>query len=329
MRYPQIASAFYNTPWFLTREKMAEIDMFVRQGLDGARVELSGERLESWRAAQSQAQSRAERTSSSIAVIPIRGVLMQRPDVFDELFGASSILRLTKTFRGALAEPEVKTILFDVDSPGGSVFGIEEFSAEIFAARGRKRMVAVSNSQMASAAYYLASAADEVVASPSSDSGSIGIISLHLDFSKATELEGVKPTWITYGQFKAEGNQLEPLGEEAQAFWQQRVDEYGEMFVKAVARNRGITPKEVRENYGQGRSFGAKEAKQRGMADRVASFDETLERLRTGGPSGSVRSVAMALERERVNIAAVAAGVRLPHVERELQRERLAIDRLS
>lgn len=302
MRYPHIASAFYNTPWFLTREKMTEVDAFLRQRLCGVRVKVSSEQLEGWRAAQQQAQARAQRAPGAIAVIPMYGVLMPRADAFDEMSGVTSVQNLARAFRAALAEPEVKTILFDVDSPGGSVFGIEEFSAEIFAARGRKRMVAVSNSQMASAAYYLASAVDEVVASPSSDTGSIGVISLHLDFSKAAELEGVKPTWITYGQFKAEGNELEPLGEEARAFWQQRVDEYGEMFVKAIARNRGITPKEVRENYGQGRSFGAKEAKQRGMVDRVASFDETLDRL------GAARTAA---------------------IRAELGRERLAIERAS
>jgi len=302
MRYPHIASAFYNTPWFLTREKMTEVDAFLRQRLCGVRVKVSSEQLEGWRAAREQAQARAQRAPGAIAVIPMYGVLMPRADAFDEMSGVTSVQNLARAFRAALAEPEVKTILFDVDSPGGSVFGIEEFSAEIFAARGRKRMVAVSNSQMASAAYYLASAVDEVVASPSSDTGSIGVISLHLDFSKAAELEGVKPTWITYGQFKAEGNELEPLGEEARAFWQQRVDEYGEMFVKAIARNRGITPKEVRENYGQGRSFGAKEAKQRGMVDRVASFDETLDRL------GAARTAA---------------------IRAELGRERLAIERAS
>jgi ClpP class serine protease len=119
--------------------------------------------------------------------------------------------------------------------------------------------------------------------------GSVGVVSLHLDFSKQAEMEGVKPTWITYGRYKVEGNELEPLGEEARAFLQHRVDEYGEMFVKAVARNRGVNAKEVRENFGQGRMFGAKEAKERGLVDRIATLDETLERLGV-----NVRGAAMA-----------------------------------
>ena len=301
MNYPHVARAFYNTPWFLTREKMAEIHAFLApRVLSGARAEISPAQIEYWQAAQAAAQARAQRAPGAIAVIPIFGVLLPRADQFDQMSGATSVQALTGSFRAALANPDVKTIVFDVDSPGGSVAGIEEFAAEIFAARGQKKMVAVSDTSMASAAYYLASAADEVVASPSSDTGSIGVISLHLDFSKAAEMAGVKPTWITYGAYKAEGNDLQPLTEEAQAFWQQRVNDYGEMFVKAVARNRGVSAKDVRANFGQGRSFGAVEAKQRGLADRIASFDETMARLQAAQRDRN----QTALRKERLAIAA-------------------------
>ena len=109
MNHSQVFSAFYNAPWFLTREKMTEIDAFLRQRLGGGGIELTGERLESRRAGQDQ--PRAQRAASAIAVIPIQGVLLQRPGFFDELFGASSIARLTKLFRAALADPSDLLVL--------------------------------------------------------------------------------------------------------------------------------------------------------------------------------------------------------------------------
>lgn len=303
MKYVRIANSFYGAPWFLTPEKMTEIHAFLAPRiLAGSGIEISDEQVEKWQTAQAEAQARARRASGgATAVIPMYGVIMPRADAFDEMSGATSIQSMQKAFRSALADPQVTSILFDVDSPGGSVAGVDEFASEIFAARGKKKMAAISNTQMASAAYYLASAADEVIASPSADTGSIGVVSLHLDFSKAAEMEGVKPTFLTYGQYKAEGNQFEPLSGPAREFWQQRVDQYGEMFVKAAARNRGTSQKDVRENYGQGRSFGSAEAKQRGMVDRIESFDETIARL------GAARrqSAKQQLEKERLRIAGI------------------------
>ena len=297
-----IANRFYNTPLFLRQEKAAEIDAFLRQRVRGARSEVSDAQLSQWQSARGAAQGRAQRASGgAVAVIPVYGVLMPRADSLDEMSGATSLQSLQKAFRGALADAQVKTILLDVDSPGGSVAGVDELSSEIFAARGSKKIVAIADYQMASAAYYIASAASEVIASPSSDTGSIGVISLHLDLSKAAEMEGVKPTFITYGQYKAEGNQLEPLSDPARQFWQQRVNEYGDMFVKAVARNRGTTTRDVKDNFGQGRSFGAREAKARGLVDSIASFDDTVASLQKNGTT-----IAGGLRAERERLARLA-----------------------
>ncbi|MGY0779836.1 S49 family peptidase [Azospirillum argentinense] len=100
---------------------------------------------------------------------------------------------------------------------------------------------------------------------------------------------------VKAGKFKAEGNPYEPLTEEAQAAMQARVNDYYDMFVKAVARGRGVKPADVRNGFGEGRVVGAAEAVRLGMADRVATFEDTLARMRNARPSGqSRRSLAFA-----------------------------------
>ncbi len=325
MRYAHVASAFYNTPWYLSARKMTEIDGFLRPRLAGdVRFEISDAQLADWRAQREAAQARAAQNSrGAVAVIPIFGVIMQRADMFTDASGGTPIERLAKSFRSALADPSIETIVFDVDSPGGSVLGVEEFSKEIFQARRQKKILAISNSLMASAAYYIASAAGEVVASPSSETGSIGVFALHLDFSEQIRQAGIKPTFVTYGKYKAEGNELEPLREETRDFIQQRVSEYGELFVQAVARNRGVSAATIRRDFGEGRAFGAKEAKQRGLVDRIASFDETLARL------GVSRGPAMAPAPRAAYLSAGGADPASILEQVEIDRARLGEEATS
>jgi len=123
----------------------------------------------------------------------------------------------------------------------------------------------------------------------------------HLDFSKQNEMIGVSPSYISYGEHKVEGNYDAPLSDSARAYYQAEVDKVGEMFVKAVGRNMAVTPDTVRKTFGGGHVFQAKDAVDRGMADRIASFDETLERLATTrrrSPSGRSAEV----ERRRLEL---------------------------
>ena len=105
----------------------------------------------------------------------------------------------------------------------------------------------------ASAAYWIASACDELVVTPSGSVGSIGVLAVHTDRSAANEEEGIKPTYVAYGKYKAEFNPDNPLSDEALAELQSQVDEAGETFVKAVAKQRGCSQTKVREEFGQGR----------------------------------------------------------------------------
>jgi len=132
---------------------------------------------------------------------------------------------------------------------------------------------------MASAAYWIGTAADEIVVTPSGEVGSIGVFAVHKDMSKALEMEGVKVSLISEGRYKLDGNPYEPLAEEARAGIQERVSDYYESFIQSVARNRGVKPDAVRGGFGEGRVVGARQAIELGMADRIGILEETIGRL--------------------------------------------------
>ncbi|WP_132254727.1 S49 family peptidase [Methylobacterium segetis] len=230
---------------------------------------------------------------SVIAVIGIRGVIAQHARQVDDISGpgGTSTERVSNSFRDALDDPAVKAIVFDVDSPGGNVHGVQELAAQIRAARGRKPIIAQVNSTAASAAYWLASQADEIVVTPGGEVGSIGVYGMHKDVSVAAEKQGLKVTFISAGPYKVEGNPFEPLSEEAHAYGQTLVDKTYGFFVSDVARGRGVRESVIRNGFGQGRVVLAQDAVTEGMADKVATMDETLRRVAKmkpapAGPSG-------------------------------------------
>jgi capsid assembly protease len=227
----------------------------------------------------------------SIAVIPMVGIISNRMSMIEAVSGASagaSVQRMTAQFRQALDDDGCSAILFDVDSPGGGVNGVMEFASEILSARSYKRIIAVVNGMSCSAAYWLASAASEVVCSPSSQAGSIGVFMTHYDESEALKKEGIKVTTIKAGKYKNEGTSSEPLSDGARAAFQSQVDDYYSSFVRAVAQNRRATQAAVRDGYGQGRSLLANEALRQNLVDRIGTFDDALASLgvRVSGKRG-------------------------------------------
>lgn len=283
VNYPHICRAVFNTPWAITEEKLQVIAEVLDSRLLSQDVAVVQQEI----AAANQDRSRA-RAQGAVAVLPIFGTIAPRMNLLTAASGGASIEGLTKDFRSLMADPNISAIVLDIDSPGGSVEGVDEFASEIFEARGKKKIVAQANYLAASAAYWLGSAASEFVASPSASVGSIGVFAMHTDYSEAYAKAGVKPTIISAGKYKTEGNDAQPLSDDARSFVQARVDEFYGMFVKAVARNRGESMKAVKEGYGQGRVLGAQAAKDAGMVDRVATLDETLGRL--VGRNGSLVS---------------------------------------
>lgn len=233
----------------------------------------------------------AARQAGAVAVLPMMGPISQRADLWSMLFGGTSTECFGAMFAQAVADPNVAAIVINVDSPGGTVSGVPELAAQINAARGTKPIVAVANGMAASAAYWLASQADEIVVTPSGEVGSIGVFCAHFDESGALEQAGVKPTLISAGKYKVEGNPFGPLTDEALASIQSRVDDLYAMFTSDVAKARAMPVDRVRGRaFGEGRMLGAKRSVNSGMADRVGTLSETIGRLSTPQGRRTVRT---------------------------------------
>lgn len=209
------------------------------------------------------------------ALVPVRGVALYDLDFQPYCF---STLLLAQTMAALANDPEVGTIVLDIDSPGGMVTGTAEAADAIYAAGKRKKVVALINPLAASAAYWLASQANEIVAIKSADVGSIGVFLVHTDCSKFNEMQGMKITYIYAGEHKVEGNSDEPLADGARAYFQSEVDTIYKDFLKAVARGRGKSVDDVFENFGKGRCMMAPMAKKVGMIDDFMTIDAALSR---------------------------------------------------
>jgi len=271
-KYRRVMEAVFGSVWAIQLKKFREITTFIKFANDGGiyKEEEIPERIGITPKSASNLQQ------PGVAVIPIQGVIAQRVSLMSDVSGGVSTEQISADLRNALGDDTVKSIMFDLDSPGGTVYGVEEVADEIYRARGRKPMTAAVNSLAASAAYWIASAADQIVVTPGGEVGSVGVFMEHLDMSKALESEGMDMTLISAGPYKTEGNPYEPLTDEARIFLQGQVDRYYGKFVSALARNRGVSSKRVREEFGEGRVFGAEQALEAKMVDRVSTFDQTI-----------------------------------------------------
>lgn len=286
--YAHIVSFCIEHPWAITRPMLRTIAGIVGRraaGRDLPRAEIDGLVAQRDQVAQRRMLA-TQPASSMIAIIPVFGVLVPRANMMSDISGGTSFEALTGQLREAMGNPAISTILFDVDSPGGNVAGATEFAREVLRSRAKKTIVAHANFTMASAAYWFSACATEVVASPSATVGSIGVLTIHDDLSKALEMEGIKETYIAAGKYKTEGNETEPLSPEAEAFLQRQVDIAYGRFVADVAKGRGAAVAEVREGYGQGRAISSGEALELKMIDKIETIDATLTRLMSAPDKG-------------------------------------------
>jgi signal peptide peptidase SppA len=289
MKYSHIARYVSDTPWAILPDKLTELVSVL--AFRAAGHEFTAEEIRA-RIGDSNGAAAAASKRGAVAVIPVRGVIAHRMGSMDDSSGGTSCERIAAMLDQCVADESIGTIVFDIDSPGGTVTGMAELATRIFAARDTKKIVAVANGTMASAAYNIGSQAHEIVSIPSGQVGSIGVFCAHQDLSAALEKQGIKVTLISAGKYKTEGNPFEPLSDEAKAVKQALVDAaYGE-FVKAVARGRGVTPAAVRGGYGEGRALSAADAKAAGLIDRIATLDETISRLVGRKSTGGMRADA-------------------------------------
>jgi capsid assembly protease len=258
--------------------------------------------------------------SGAIAVIPVYGTIVQRASMLGLCEGGTSTQQISKALADANAGDSVSKILLEIDSPGGSVYGVQELVAEISASK--KPVVAFANSLAASAAYWIGAAASEFHITPGGEVGSIGVWMAHQDVSKALEKEGVDVTLISAGQYKVEGNPYAPLSNDARKFLQSRINDYYGEFTRSVARGRKVSADHVRNGMGKGRVLGADQALSEKMVDGVMTFPAVISRMHrtqaTGNSRASWQRARVARDIEIAEAELVTTPSRLARAMREV-----------
>lgn len=249
--YAAALAEFEQEVWAIAPKSLnAMRDALTRGGNEVAAAPVVGARLQDPQPAR----------GTAIGVLPLVGPISHRPTAWQSIFGGTSLMKWVDQLQLLMTSSTVRGIVIDVDSPGGSVNGVEEAAQAIAEAASKKPVIAVVNTLMASAAYWLASQAGKVLMTPSAAVGSIGVYSLHLDYSRALDKAGVTPTFVYAGKNKVDGNPYQPLTDEAKKDEQRIVDFYYNAFVNGVANGRGLSESWVREHMADGRIHNVKSA---------------------------------------------------------------------
>lgn len=220
-----------------------------------------------------RAQFRPYVVRNGILHIPVKGVLLND---FPFAFGswATGYDYIWRAFQRGMDDGNVRAIALVADSPGGEVAGNFDLVDRIFAARGQKPIRAFAAESAYSAAYSIASAADQITVTRTGGVGSIGVVTMHMDVSRALEDDGVKITFIHAGKHKVDGNAFAPLPDDVKARIQSRIDGMDDLFVATVARNRGMEESAVRAT--EALTYSAQEALPARLADNVGSLDDAI-----------------------------------------------------
>jgi len=213
-----------------------------------------------------------------IAIIPIYGPISKRGSFLSMFFGGTNLVALTVAMQEARINTGVQGIVLDIDSPGGTVAGTEAFGDLIWEIAREKPIVSFANGMMASAAYWIGSAAGGgIVVENAAIVGSIGTIMTHHDWSGNDEQIGLKRTILTAGTYKAVGNDAEPLSDLSRETLQGQLDYIYTLFVNTVARNLNVEPELVLNDMADGRDFLGQQAVDVGLADETGNIDRAIE----------------------------------------------------
>ena len=305
-RYPHVAARVFDTPLLIENSKLVtilealgprlgfEVAPQTRKAMDDdGRVEYQPPENHLQGMIQTSTEFEPKReghyVGNGVAVIPVIGTLVQRSDWMTSMSGMLSYGQIERMVAAAVDDPAVREIVLEMDSPGGEVAGAFDLADRLTALRGQgKRITAVASEFAASAAYLLASTADDIVLPRTGMVGSIGVVAAHFDYSKAMEKRGVAVTFVYAGDKKVEGNPYQPLSDAAKKDWQDEIDGIYQMFVATVAKNRGITAEQVRGT--KAAMFSGAKAVDAGLANRVNTFSNELSnailRARNPGYSG-------------------------------------------
>jgi len=213
-----------------------------------------------------------------VGVIEIEGMMMDARDVLDQI----------KTFRERGA---IKAIVLRINSPGGAVGPAQEIYREIRKTVEEKIVVASLGTVAASGGYYVAAAADQIMANPGTVTGSIGVIMGYTNFQELFEKIGLTPVVIKSGEYKDIGSPVRKMSEQERELLQKFTDAVHNQFIEDVAEGRGESPDAIRK-IADGRIFSGETAKRYGLVDRLGNLEDAIEWAgRLGGIKGKITSV--------------------------------------
>jgi signal peptide peptidase SppA len=288
---PFLAQRMFNTPLAITPGK-AEVVMAAladRFGItrlfrvDGNSIDLADAAVASQVIAGDSfggprdSDRRGYEVIAGVAVIPVQGTLVQKLGTLRPFSGMTGYDGIRANLSMALEDDAVRAIVFDIDSPGGEVAGLFDLVDAMYDSRGTKQIDAILSESAYSAGYAIASACDKIYVPRTGGTGSVGVICMHVDFSKALTAAGIAVTMIHYGDRKADGHSEIPLTKEALSRFQADIDSMGELFVDTVARNRGMKASAVRAT--QATTYLGTAGVEIGFADAVMAPDKAFQSL--------------------------------------------------
>lgn len=242
--------------------------------LGRAIIEGDTAQIEALLAKRGDAISATTERRGDVGVIHIHGAIYSRGSLMADLCDAPTSESILREFAAALNDISIKSIILDIDSPGGVIAGIAELSDAIWQARGIKPVIAYAGYLAASAAYWIASAADEIVINKTASVGSIGVVAGYRKNGDSNVLEFVSS--------KSPKKRMNPESESGRAAIQAQLDALAQVFIDDIARNRKINSETVENDFGQGGLLVGQAAVEAGMADRLGSLEGLITELASG-----------------------------------------------
>jgi len=270
-----------NAPWAIEPTKLLEIQSIYATHLRGDKIDLAAVEARIGRPLKNA--NTAEKSYDivdGVAIAHMEGVMAKRMNLFAQISGGTSTELLARDIQSALADSAVHSIILAADTPGGTVDGTQLLADAIRAAGQQKQIVTLGSGAMCSAGYWAGSAANQVyITDGTTNVGSIGVVTSHVDVSAQEQARGVKTTEITAGKYKRIASQYGPLSDEGRQSIQDQLDYMYSLFVAAVAKNRGVSVDQVLANMADGRVFIGQQAIDAGLVDGVFTMDQLIVKL--------------------------------------------------
>lgn len=275
MRNRRAINALVGEVWALEPNKMEQVAAFAEALMEG---KTNGE-VFARVAGESSGGSRPYFMTRGVAIIPVAGVIARRMNMFQSISGGASTELIGKQISQAAADDDVNGIVLDINSPGGGCFGLSALAETIRSVRESGTPVVSHTSElMCSAAYWIGSAATELICTIDAEVGSIGVAGMHIDRSEKDKNDGVTRTILSAGHYKRIASDEKPLSEEGREYLQARVDHYYSLFVDAVAENRGMSVEDVLAKLADGSTHIGQEALNRGFVDAIGNLEFAVSR---------------------------------------------------